>query len=250
MMIHRMYRATAATALLLLAGLASAGEPADKAVADKLRAALAMPAMGLEVATVETSAIPGLYEVQFTSGPVVYASATGEYMILGDLFKVDEKGYTNLTEKRRDGERLEKLAKVDQKDMIIFSPEGEPRAHVTVFTDVSCFYCQKLHKEVPELNKRGVEVRYLAYPRAGLDSAGFRQLATAWCAEDRQGTLTRLKNQQKVPENVCENNPVAAQYQLGQEVGVRGTPAMVTEDGTLVPGYLSADDLMATLGLE
>lgn len=249
-MIHRMYRATAATALLLLAGLASAGEPADKAVADKLRAALAMPAMGLEVATVETSAIPGLYEVQFTSGPVVYASATGEYMILGDLFKVDEKGYTNLTEKRRDGERLEKLAKVDQKDMIIFSPEGEPRARVAVFTDVSCFYCQKLHKEVPELNKRGVEVRYLAYPRAGLDSAGFRQLATAWCAEDRQGTLTRLKNQQKVPENVCENNPVAAQYQLGQEVGVRGTPAMVTEDGTLVPGYLSADDLMATLGLE
>jgi thiol:disulfide interchange protein DsbC len=134
--------------------------------------------------------------------------------------------------------------------MIIFSPQGEPRAHITVFTDVSCFYCQKLHKEVPELNKRGVEVRYLAYPRSGLDSPGYRQLVTAWCATDRQDTLTRLKGKESVPENVCADNPVAAQYELGQQLGVRGTPAMVTEDGTLIPGYQSADDLMVTLGLD
>jgi thiol:disulfide interchange protein DsbC len=134
--------------------------------------------------------------------------------------------------------------------MIIFSPEGETRAHITVFTDVSCFYCQKLHKEVPELNKRGVEVRYLAYPRSGLDSPGYRQLATAWCASDRQDAITKLKAQQSVPENVCEENPVADQFALGQQLGVRGTPAMVTETGTMIPGYQSADDLMVTLGLE
>lgn len=248
-MINPILRATAAVALLAVASVAAAGEPADKAVADKLRAVLAMPAMGLEVSSVETSVIPGLYEVQFTTGPVVYSTATGEHVILGDLFSVDDKGYTNLTEKRRDGERLEKIAKVDEKDMIIFSPQGEPRAHITVFTDVSCFYCQKLHKEVPELNKRGVEVRYLAYPRSGVDSPGYRQLVTAWCATDRQDTLTRLKSKESVPENVCADNPVAAQYELGQQLGVRGTPAMVTEDGTLIPGYQSADDLMVTLGL-
>jgi thiol:disulfide interchange protein DsbC len=230
--------------------VAAAGTPAEKAVADKLRAVLSMPAMGLEVASVETSVIPGLYEVQFTTGPVVYSTATGEHVILGDLFSVDDKGYTNLTEKRRDGERLEKIAKVDEKDMIIFSPQGEPRAHITVFTDVSCFYCQKLHQEVPELNKRGVEVRYLAYPRSGVDSPGYRQLVTAWCATDRQDTLTRLKSKESVPENICADNPVAAQYELGQQLGVRGTPAMVTEDGTLIPGYQSADDLMVTLGLD
>lgn len=248
-MINPILRATAALALLAVASVAAAGAPADKAVADKLRAVLAMPAMGLEVSSVETSVIPGLYEVQFTTGPVVYSTATGEHVILGDLFSVDEKGYTNLTEKRRDGERLEKIARIDEKDMIIFSPQGKPRAHITVFTDVSCFYCQKLHQEVPELNKRGVEVRYLAYPRSGIDSPGYRQLVTAWCAKDRQDTLTRLKSKESVPENVCADNPVAAQYELGQQLGVRGTPAMVTEAGTLIPGYQSADDLMVTLGL-
>ena len=118
-----------------------------------------------------------------------------------------------------------------------------------MFTDVTCFYCQKLHKEVPALNKRGVEVRYLAYPRAGVGSAGFNQLASAWCADNPQETLTQLKNKQSVPEKVCADNPIAAQYQLGQELGVRGTPAIVTQDGQMIPGYQSADDLMVTLGL-
>jgi thiol:disulfide interchange protein DsbC len=206
--------------------------------------------MGLKVATVETSVIPGLYAVQYESGPVVYATATGEYMILGDLFSVGVDGYTNLTEKRRDGERLEKLAAVDPKDMIIFPAEGETLAHLTVFTDVTCFYCQKLHQEVPELNKRGVEVRYLAYPRSGPGSPGFSQLVTAWCSSDRQTAITQLKNKQQVPDKSCADNPVQAQYELGQELGVRGTPALVTQDGTLIPGYQSADSLMATLGLQ
>jgi thiol:disulfide interchange protein DsbC len=248
-MINPMFRAVTALVMLAMASWAAAGEPVDKATVDKLRAALAMPAMGLEVATVEASVVPGLYEVQFTSGPVVYATADGGHVILGDLFKVDEKGYTNLTEQRRDGERLERLAKIDEKDMIIFSPEGKPRAHITVFTDVSCFYCQKLHKEVPELNKRGVEVRYLAFPRSGIDSPAYRELATAWCATDRQDTLTRLKAKLPVTENVCADNPVAAQYELGQQMGVQGTPALITEQGALIPGYQSADQLMVTLGL-
>lgn len=244
------FRVSTALILLAMTTLAAAGEPANKAVSDALRAALAQPSMGMEVETVETSVIPGLFEVQFTNGPMVYSTASGDHFIVGDIFSVNAKGYTNLTEQRRDGQRLEKLAEVDPKDMIIFAPEGEVRAHVTVFTDVSCFYCQKLHKEVPELNKRGVEVRYLAYPRSGVDSAGFRQLATAWCAADKQSALTRLKAQLPVPENVCADNPIEAQYELGQQLGVRGTPALVTETGAMIPGYQSADDLMVSLGLE
>ena len=112
------------------------------------------------------------------------------------------EGYVNLAEKRRDGERMEKLDAMSEEDMIVFSPEGEPRAYISVFTDVTCFYCQKLHQEVPELNKRGVEVRYLAYPRAGVDSDGYRQLASAWCADNPQDTLTKLKAKEAVPDNV------------------------------------------------
>ena len=136
-------------------------------------------------------------------------------------------------------------------EQIVFPAEGgEAVAHITVFTDVSCFYCQKLHKEVPELNRRGVEVRYLAYPRQGIGSPGFRQLASAWCADNRQDTLTRLKNRENLDENVCPGNPIASQFALGQALGVRGTPAIILPDGEMIPGYRKADDLVSSLGLD
>ena len=239
-------------AVALLAGLSLvvvAAEPADEEVAESLRKALNQPEMGLAVQSIKTSEIPGLYEVQFANGPLVYSTAKGDYFIVGDLYAVGPDGFVNLGEQRRDGERKELIAAIDKDDMIIFSPKGEPRAHVTVFTDATCFYCQKLHQEVPELNKRGVEVRYLAYPRAGVGSDGYKQLVSAWCADNPQDVLTKLKNRESVPTRTCEENPVADQYRLGQEVGVRGTPAMVTADGKMIPGYQSADDLMVSLGL-
>lgn len=249
-MVSRTIQATLALLMVCCASLAAAGAPASKEVTDKLKAALDSPAMGLKVATVETSDVPGMFEVQFDNGPRVYATADGNYFILGDLFQVNAGQYVNLSEQRRDGERLASLQALDEGDMIIFAPEGETLGEITVFTDVTCFYCQKLHKEVPELNKRGVKVRYLAFPRGGVDSPGYRQLVGAWCAKDKQATLTALKNKEQVPVEQCEPNPVAAQYQLGQEMGVRGTPAMITGTGQMIPGYQSADQLMVTLGLE
>ena len=223
--------------------------PVPEADAAKIRKALEAGAQGLKVESVTTSEIPGLYAVQFQRGPLVYATGNGEFFIVGDLFTNGPAGFVNLTEKRRDDQRKTQLAGLEQGDMIVFAPDGETRATVTVFTDVTCFYCQKLHREVPELNKRGVAVRYLAYPRAGLGSDGYKQLASAWCAKDPQDALTRLKSKQQVPENVCDGNPVAAQYALGQEMGVRGTPAIITDQGQMIPGYQSADQLMQTLGL-
>ena len=248
-MVSRIFKSTLALLLVTLAPLGMAGAPADKAVVEKLSQALNSPAMGLKVATVETSELPGIYEVHFDNGPMVYATADGQYFILGDLFQVQNGEYVNLAEKRRDGERLEVLNALDEGDMIVYAPEGEAKAQITVFTDVTCFYCQKLHKEVPELNKRGVKVRYLAYPRAGEDSPGYRQLVGAWCADNPQETLTALKNKEQVPVKQCEPNPVSAQYKLGQQLGVRGTPAMITDTGQMIPGYQSADQLMVTLGL-
>jgi thiol:disulfide interchange protein DsbC len=248
-MIFQMIRPLLMAALVIAAPLAIAEEAVDEAQVAKLRSALEIPSMGLKVDSVKTTEIAGMFEVQLVNGPLIYSDAQGSHFIVGDLYSVGPQGYVNLGEQRRDGARAEQLAAVEVDDMIVFSPEGEPRAFVTVFTDVTCFYCQKLHKEVPELNKRGVEVRYLAYPRAGVGSDGFKQLASAWCADDRQQTLTSLKNKKAVPENVCADNPIAAQYRLGQEMGVRGTPAIITQDGQMIPGYQSADDLMVTLGL-
>ncbi len=243
-----------APALALLIGLfsqlAGAGEPVPESQAAKIRKVLEVGEQGLKVDTITTSEIPGLYAVQFKRGPLVYATKSGEFFLVGDLFSTGPAGYVNLTEKRRDDDRKTQLAGLSPNDMIVFAAVGKPRATVTVFTDVTCFYCQKLHKEVPELNKRGVEVRYLAYPRAGVGSEGYRQLASAWCASDPQDALTRLKAKEKVPDNVCAGNPVAAQYALGQSMGVRGTPAIITDKGQMIPGYQSADELLMTLGLQ
>ena len=215
----------------------------------QLRKSLGHPSVGLEVDSIEVSEVPGMYRVQLMQGPVVYATGDGAFFILGDMYSVGPAGFVNLGEQRRSEQRREAVAAVPIDNQIVFAAEGETRGHLTVFTDVSCFYCQKLHKEVPELNRRGVEVRYLAYPRQGLGSPGFRQLASAWCADDRQDTLTRLKNREDLKENVCPGNPIADQFALGQAVGVRGTPAIVLPNGDMIPGYRSADDLVEVLGL-
>jgi len=231
------------------AGFASAAEGVDPAVEKQIRARLGDPAQGLEVESVAASELPGMYRVQLKQGPMVYATEDASFFLLGDLFSVGPLGFTNLAEQQRSADRRDALDEVPEGEKIIFAAEGETRAYISVFTDVSCFYCQKLHKEVPELNRRGVEVRYLAYPRQGVGSPGFRQLASAWCADDRQTTLTRLKNREELPENVCAGNPIAAQFELGQQLGVRGTPAIVTSSGEMIPGYRSADDLLELLGV-
>ena len=248
-MIFRIFKSAFMAVLMVVTPLAVAGEPLDKAKLDALRTKLEKPGVGLKVIGARVSEVPGLVEVELNEGPVIYSTPQGDFFIVGDLYSVGETGYVNLAEQRRDVERAEKLSKVDLKDMIIFSPEGNSRAYISVFFDDTCFYCQKLHKEVEQLNKNGVEVRYLAYPRAGLNSDAFKQLASAWCADDRQGTFTKLSRKEAVPENVCAGNPVAAHYKLGQELGVRGTPAIITQTGQMIPGYQSADELMVTLGL-
>jgi thiol:disulfide interchange protein DsbC len=222
----------------------------NKAQEEQLRSALENPKLGLTVESVSASPMPGLFEVQFANGPLVYTTTTGDFFVVGDLYSNGPDGFVNLAEARRDNDRLARLEEVSVDDMIVFAPEGETRATVTVFTDVSCFYCQKLHQEVPELNARGVAVRYLAFPRAGVGSPAFRQLATAWCSDDKQASMTALKNRETIPDNVCPGNPVAEQYVLGQQMGVNGTPAIITESGRMIPGYKAADDLITSLGLK
>ena len=242
----------AGTFLLAWAGSLGAAEDdrVDEAVEKRLRAVLANEAMGLMVESVSKSRIEGMYRVQLERGPLIYATEDGGYFILGDLFSVGPDGFVNIAEEQRSVARRAAVDAIPEEKTIVFAAEGEARASLTVFTDVSCFYCQKLHQEVPELNRRGVEVRYLAYPRQGIGSAGFRQLASAWCADDRQTTLTRLKNREELPENVCPGNPVAEQFELGQQLGVRGTPALILPSGELLPGYRNVDELMGLLGVD
>lgn len=202
----------------------------------------------LVVSSVQESRMPGIYEVKILNGPTLYSAADGTFFLAGDLFAVRADGIVNLAEEQREKDRLVELAKVKPSDMIIFKPETT-KAVVTVFTDIDCGYCQKLHQEVPALNKMGIEVRYLAFPRAGVDSPAYDKLVTAWCADDSNSVLTQLKNREQVAMQTCGNNAVAAQYELGQQLGVNGTPALITGDGKMLPGYLPAAELAKALGV-
>jgi thiol:disulfide interchange protein DsbC len=195
------------------------------------------------------SPMPGVYEVQVMNGPLLFVHEQGEYLFQGGLLQVKESGIVDTMEARQAITRSEIFATRSTDDMIIFKPEGESKAIMNVFTDVDCGYCRKFHQEVPELNAMGIEVRYLAFPRAGIPSGSYDKIAKAWCAEDQQDALTKVKSGRSVDVEVCEDNPVAEQYAFGTELGVTGTPAIILMDGTLIPGYQPAKKFAEVLGL-
>jgi len=219
---------------------------------DDLRDNLVVNGKALPVESLASSPIDGLYEVRLTSGETFFTDSKGKHLIVGEMYRNDgDKGLVNLSEQKANGERVKLLENVSEDDMVIFRPAGEVKAVISVFTDTTCPYCRKLHKEVPELNARGVEVRYLAFPRGGMNSQGARELAQVWCAENRTEAMNQIKNQGEVPKQEAScDAPVESQYQLGTRMGVQGTPAIVMPDGQMVPGYLPVDRLTTMLGID
>ncbi|MFT6915354.1 MAG: thiol:disulfide interchange protein DsbC [Motiliproteus sp.] len=200
----------------------------------------------IQIRSIKPSPIEGLYEVETDSGEILYSSADGQHFVVGKLFEIQGQRLVNLSEQRLKGTRAETLKGLNKDDMIVFSPQGEVKAVVYAFTDTDCGYCRKLHSEMDDYNQAGIEIRYLAFPRSGLQSETYQEMVSVWCAEDRKAAITTAKTGGQVPRNDCAN-PVADQYKLGVAFGVTGTPALVFTDGTLLPGYMPAARLTATL---
>jgi len=236
-------------ATTFLASFAHANTPVSPEQANVLKTAVQKARPGLSIGEIRSATVPGLFEVDLGGKDTVYMSADGKYLITGTMYRVENKRFVNIADERMQPMRVQKLAAVKKEDMVIFSPKGTPKSYVTVFTDVDCGFCRKLHKEVPQLNAMGIEVRYLAYPRAGVPSPSADKLVTVWCSKNRQETLTQMKNGSTLPAQTCAHNPVAAEYQLGNELGISGTPALFTPNGELLPGYMPANELAATLGV-
>ena len=185
---------------------------------------------------VRPSPIAGLYEV-VSGAEVGYVSTDGRFYVDGDVFDMESKH--NLTEDKRKAGRLALLAGVKDEDAIIFAPKGQPAHTVTVFTDVDCVHCRRMHSEIGELNRLGIRVRYLSFPRGGPGSESWRKAEAVWCSADRKGALTRAKKGETVTAGKCDS-PVAAEYELGRQIGISGTPGIVTETGEFLAGYASA----------
>jgi thiol:disulfide interchange protein DsbC len=219
------------------------------AVTQQLTQKLKLARPDLNFSVLDRPPIVGFYQVKVESGPLLFVHSSGEYLFDGDLLTIESGQIVNVLETQLTDERRRLLADLSTEDMIVFKPEGKTKAVLNVFTDVDCGYCRKLHREMAQFSDRGIEVRYLAYPRAGIPSETYNKMATAWCAEDKQTALTQLKEGKSVAGEVCEDNPIADHYRLGQLMGISGTPAVIFMDGTLFPGYQPAEAFAKLLGL-
>jgi thiol:disulfide interchange protein DsbC len=229
-------RVTAISILFSITSLVFADQSAVLSAVQK-----ALPQYEVESAELHQGA--GLYVVVLKNGPTLHVTQDGKYFVAGDLYQINDTTLVNETEKAK----LAKIETLPESQMIVYKAKDE-KAHITVFTDVDCGYCRMLHKEVPKLNEAGVTVRYLAYPRAGIGSEAYTKMVSIWCSADPKEWLTQAKLGAEIPENKCVN-PVAEQYKLGNEVGVRGTPSIVLGNGEFLPGYLPAAELVKHLGL-
>ena len=211
---------------------------ANDALKKEFQKSLSRLSSDFEISDVKETPIKGIYQV--TIGPdVIYMSRDGNYVLKGEILDIGNR--RNLTEDFHAQKRINLLNTIADSEYIEFS-STKTKNHIYVFTDVDCGYCRKLHRDVPELNSMGIAVRYLAYPRAGVDSIIGEEMRNVWCAENRQKALTTSKNRQPIEVKICDA-PIARHHALGRELGVTGTPAIFLENGRKLPGYIPPDEL-------
>lgn len=222
---------SALAAILLWTASAEAAEDAEL---EAVRAKISTKFESVDAGDINPSPIDGWYTVQKGS-VVAYVSADGRYLLQGDLIDLDMQ--VNLTEISRNEARRDLVASLDDERSIMFSP-AEVKHTVTVFTDIDCTYCRKLHSEIDDYLEKGIQVRYVLYPRNGPASKAWSTSEDVWCARDRNAALTAAKLDRSFETAKCDASVVSEHYTLGRDVGLSGTPAIVFEDGTLVGGYL------------
>jgi thiol:disulfide interchange protein DsbC len=203
------------------------------------RVAVAAHIPGARVDELRATAIAGIYELTRGS-EIVYVTADGKYALTGDLVELATNN--NLTEEHRRELRVKAISAFPESDMLVFGPK-DSKYTVTVFTDVDCPYCRKLHSQIAEYNRLGIRVRYLLYPRTGPNTTSWTKAEQVWCSTDRNAALTRAKLGEDLKTKPCADNPVAKSYALGQDFALEGTPAIIMADGEMLPGYLPPDVL-------
>jgi thiol:disulfide interchange protein DsbC len=232
----------AATASTTGSAAVAASAPPALTAADP-RVAIAAKMAGVKPEDLHATPVAGIYEL-LRGGDAAYVSTDGKYAIIGDMYETGSNN--NLTENRRRDLRLKMLAAIPENQMVVFGPDN-PKHTITVFTDMDCAYCRKLHSQIGEYNKLGIRVRYIAYPRTGPNTSSWSKAEQVWCAVDRKTALTEAKLGKALPGKVCADNPVAKEYQLGEDFNLQGTPTLILGNGEMVSGYLAPADLVDAL---
>ena len=198
------------------------------------------------IESIEPSIFDGIYKVYYGDLQPIYVSQDGNFFIYGDMYQINSNRIINITNEETKSRRVDLLSSIPSNELIIFKSKNEISA-ITVFTDVDCGYCRKLHSQISEYNKVGITVKYAAFPRSGIGTQTFTRMVGAWCADDPKKVITDLKNDKKLNLDFCDGQPIAKHYVIGQKLGISGTPAIITPDGELIPGYVSPEELLSRL---
>jgi thiol:disulfide interchange protein DsbC len=225
---------------LLVAPVAHA--ETDPAAEEKIRNSLKILLPNLVPDTVRATPAEGFYEVTFGSR-LVYVTGDGRFLFQGKMIDLETR--TELTEQRLSALKKEALDKLDESQMVVYGPEDAEHT-VTVFTDIDCGFCRRLHQEMAQYNEEGIRIRYLFYPRAGIGSDSYDKAVSVWCADDRRNAMDLAKAGKAIDKKSCEN-PVDEHYALGQAMRLQGTPALMFENGEMVPGYVPPKKLRQAL---
>lgn len=239
---HTIKKALATITALSFLSLAVSAQAQAVNKYDELKPALAEK-LNLEIDAIQDAPIEGLLSVSTNRG-LIYVTPDTNFVIQGAIFEITDDGFVNHNEEQLKTVRLEGV-KAFADSAIEFKAKEEKHV-ITVFTDTTCGYCQKLHKEMKELNDYGITVNYLAFPRAGIGSDVYDNTVSIWCADDPQGAITTAKLRQPVAPASCANE-VAEHYKFGQKIGVNGTPNIILPDGSVQPGYVPAARLSLML---
>jgi len=202
---------------------------------------------GMSVQSVKASDIKGLYVVDIGDLQPIYASEDGDFFLYGELYSIASGSLKNTTKEEINLRRKNILDAALTKDDFITFKAQDQRHVVTVFTDVDCGYCRKFHNEIDGYNAQGITVKYVAFPRSGLESESYDKIVGAWCSTNPKETLTALKLGLDPDLSLCQDHPVEEHFMLGQKIGITGTPAIITSTGDLLPGYLPPMELLKRL---
>ena len=216
--------------LLVLLSFKGQAEPIDA-----LKETVKRAGLGARIEQVVPSPIPGLYQVELQGGRLIYGSADGRYLIQGYMYEVEPKGMRNLTAQYGAQRRAEMVAALPEAAVVAYSA-AQQKAQIVVFVDTECPFCHKLHEDIGALNDLGITVKYVAYPRHGLDSEGYQKLVNVWCSENRKDAMDEALDGGEIDTANCVN-PVAEQYELGSAMGIQGTPTIIFQNGPMVTGY-------------
>jgi len=133
----------------------------------------------MEISQVNLTAMENVYEV-IAGTETLYVYSRDKFVMIGEVFDTERR--ISWAQEKRDKTRQEALVELTalpESNMIIMG-DREGERYVTVFTDTDCGWCQKFHKDIPALARGGLKVRYLMWPRSGLNSESYREAVSVW----------------------------------------------------------------------